>query len=359
MKVLFIGRIDYPPKQGGDAVQMEAYKDGITKKGYKVEIASLTSGPDSYDFVHLFNISRIYDLVYQLNTKVKNEPILVLHPIHQKKEYLNRIKELIGRNAGNEKIKFIARNILSKKFKVNQLHYIFKNENELLQNLLRRINYFHFLSEKERDWFEKDCDFKVDDEKVIIFGNAVSHRIERLNSLQEREIDILIPGRIEPHKNNVNTARILSSFSDKKVVFAGQLNRYYKNYNKEFMNLIEQNENLDYVGSRDSFEMQQLYDNSKVIFSLSLSEVAPLIELEALAHKAIFIGTNRSASRINEDMNCCYHIDPENLNEAVNILNGVFEKIRTGFEFSFPHINSWEKEMEPLLNLYEKFERKN
>lgn len=359
MKILFIGRIDYPPKHGGDAVQIEAYKNVFTKKGYEVEIASLTNKTGSYDFVDLFNISRLYDLVYQLKAKVKNQPILVLHPIHQKKEHLKRIKELIGRNTGNEKIKFIVRNILSNKFKINQLQFLFKNENKLLRNLLRKMNYFHFLSEKERDWFEKDFDFKIDDAKVIIFGNAVSHRIEQLNSLQEREIDILIPGRIEPQKNSVFTAKVLSSFVNKNIVFVGQLNKYYKNYNNKFLNLIGQNKNLTYIGVKNFSEMQQLYNGSKIVLSLSLSEVAPLIELESLAHKAIFVGTNRSASSINENINCCYHIDPENSKEIVDTLNNIFNKIKTGFEFSFPRINTWEEETKPLLDLYQKFEIKN
>ncbi len=356
MNILFIGRIDYPLKQGGDAIQIENYKNIISGKGHYVEIASLINDTGNYDFVHLFNISRPYDLIYQLESKVNNYPILVLHPIHFKKEHIERIKELGFKISGNERLKFIIRNILSKKFKPDQLRLLLRNEKKLLQTLLDNIAYFHFLTQTERKWFEEDFGFKVDDEKVIIFGNAVPHQIDNTKNLQEREIDILVPGRIEPRKNSINTANCLTSFKDKKIVFAGQLNRYYKNYYNEFFKLIEQNENLNYVGSKNFQEMEKLYDNSKIVLSLSLSEVAPLVELEALAHKSIFIGTNRSAST-DKNMDSCYYLDPENPVEAVNVLHDVFKKIESGFKFTFPHINTWEEEIKPLLNLYKKFEK--
>jgi hypothetical protein len=356
MNILFIGRLDYPPKQGGDAVQIENYKNIISQKGHQVEIASLTDEPGTYDFVHLFNISRIYDLVYQLEYKVRNKPILVLHTIHQKKEYLDNIRASGVKTGRNKKLKFIIRNILSKKFKLNQLWLLFRNEKKLLHCLLERIAFFHFLSGKEREWFEEDFGIKIDNEKVIIFGNTVRHGVENAKNLNVREIDILIPGRIEPQKNSINTANALSLFTDKKIFFVGQLNRYYKDYCNQFLKIIEQNKNLIYTGSKNFAEMEELYDNSKIVLSLSLSEVAPLVELEALAHRAVFIGTNRSASA-DKNMDACYHLDPENLNETVETINSVFEKIGSDFEFTFPRINTWEDEMQPLLSLYDKFEK--
>ena len=356
MNILFIGRIDYPPKQGGDAVQIENYKNIISQMGHHVEIASLTNEPGIYDFVHLFNVSRLYDLVYQLKSKVKNSPILILHPIHQKIEYLSKVRKYGGKTSGNEKVKFIIRNILSKKFRLNQLGIVFRNEKKLLHSLMERIAFFHFLSAREREWFENDFGIKIDDEKVIIFGNAVRHDPDRGKHLTSRDIDILIPGRIEPHKNCINTAKALLSFKDKRIVFAGQLNLYYKKYCNEFLNLIEQNKNLNYAGSKSFTDMEELYNNSKFVVSLSLSEVAPLVKLEALAHEAIFIGTNRSASA-DKNTDTCYFLDPENLNEAIDVLHNLFKKIDSGYVFKFPRINTWEEEMAPLLDLYKNFEK--
>ncbi len=357
MNILFIGRLDYPPKQGGDAIQIENYKNIITKK-YNVEIASLISESGNYDFVDLFNISRVYDLVYQLKTKVKNIPILILHPIYQKKEYTLQMKSSGVRAQGKEKYKFIVRNLQSNKFRPNQLLFLLRSEKKLIYSLLQKVAYFHFLSAGERRWFEEDFGYKIDDEKILIFENGVPYIPEKSKTLKEREIDILISGRIEPQKNSINTAKCLRVFRDKKIIFAGQLNRYYKTYCNEFLNIIDQNKNFKYIGSKSFSEMQDLYGNSKIVFSLSLSEAAPrtLVELEALANKAIFIGTNRKPLDIS-NTNTSYYIDPENLKVAADLLTNIFKKIDAGFDFSFPHISTWEEEIKPLLNLYEQFEK--
>ena len=356
MNILFIGRLDYPPKQGGDAVQIENYKKIISQKGHQVDIASIISKPGDYDIVHLFNFSRLYDLAYQLKTKVKNSPVLILHSIHQKEEYLRRIKELGFKSPGSERIKFIVRNILSHKFKLNQLGFVFRNEKMLRHSLVKKIDFFHFLSNKERTWFEEDLGIKIQDEKVIIFGNAVQNRITRTKNLKDREIDIFIPGRIEPQKNSINTIAALSVFNDKKICFAGQLNRYYKKYCNRFLRLIEKNKNINYMGSTGFSEMEKLYNNSKSVVSLSLSEVAPLVELEALSHGAVFVGTKRCATDC-KNPDTSYQVDPENLNEAVNHIREIFKKIESGYVFKFPHINVWEEEMKPLLDLYKKIEK--
>lgn len=357
MNILFIGRLDYPPKQGGDAIQIENYKNIITKK-YHVEIASLINESGNYDFVDLFNISRVYDLVYQLKTKVKNIPILILHPIYQKNEYIRRMKSLGVRTPGKEKLKFIIRNLLSNKFRLNQLWFLFRSESKLIHSLLQKVAFFHFLSIGERKWFEENFNYKIDDEKILIFENAVPHIPENSKPLKEREIDILISGRIEPQKNSINTAKCLTAFRNKKIIFAGQLNRYYKSYCNEFLNIIDQNKNFKYIGTKSFSEMQDLYGNSKIVFSLSLSEAAPrtLVELEALANKAIFIGTNRKPLD-KSGTNTSYYIDPENLNEAADLLINIFNKIDAEFNFSFPHINTWEEEIKPLLDLYKQFEK--
>lgn len=358
MNILFIGRLDYPPKQGGDAIQIENYKNIISQKGYHVEIASLINEPGNYDFVNLFNISRIYDLVYQLKSKVKNLPILILHPIYQKKEYIRLMKSLGVKAPGMERIKFIARNILSNKFRLNQLLLILKSEKKLILLLLQRVAFFHFLSRKEREWFENDLGYKIDDEKILIFENAVPSVPENTKLLKEREIDVLISGRIEPQKNTINTAKCLTSFKDKRIIFAGQMNRYYKGYCIEFLKIIAENKNFKYIGAKSFSDMQDLYGNSKIVFSLSLSEAAPrtLVELEALANKAIFVGTNRKPID-SSNTNTSYYINPENLTQASGLLADIFKKIESGFVFSFPHINTWEEEIKPLLNLYKQFEK--
>jgi hypothetical protein len=196
----------------------------------------------------------------------------------------------------------------------------------------------------------------VPDEKVIIFGNAVQNRGTEDKHLNDRGIDIFVPGRIEPQKNSINTAAVLSVFKDKNICFAGQLNRYYKKYCSQFLRLIEKNKKIKYLGPISFPEMEKLYDNSKIVISLSLSEVAPLVELEALSHGAVFIGTKRSASD-SQNQDTSRYVDPEKPDEAFNIIRALFHKIESGYVFKFPHINTWEEEMKPLLDLYKKIEK--
>jgi len=86
MKILFIGRIDFPEKSGGDGVQMYRYKEWFESNGNKVTLFTKNIYGYSFDTIHLFNVDKIYELLYQLSfVKLDKNTKLILHTIHQKK----------------------------------------------------------------------------------------------------------------------------------------------------------------------------------------------------------------------------------------------------------------------------------
>ena len=166
MKALFVGRNDYPVKKGGDGVQIEAYKIILLQNGHEVFFYNEIKDIDEIDVVHFFNIDRIYDLLEVRRKFAKGNKIFILHSIHQNYEYLKNIKKIVKNYTQisitiPENVKFIIRSIKAGIFNLSMLRYLFLKKNEGIIKLIDEIDYFHFLSDTECSWFEKDYNIKI------------------------------------------------------------------------------------------------------------------------------------------------------------------------------------------------------
>jgi glycosyltransferase involved in cell wall biosynthesis len=360
VKTLMIGRIDYPPKAGGDAVQMMAYKRILEAMGISVEIASEVQAHAVYDVVHLFNIDRPFDLLAQTR-RISNRPLMILHAIHENDEYYLHprptdffLKAFI-RRLRFMSLKYFVRLLTSKRLALDLLISPLLTRQQAVHRIASRVDFFHFLSLRELDWFVHDYGLEISPEKVLIFGNgAWVSEPEPSKASGIRDIDVLVPGRIEPLKNSVQIAKILTEFPDRKVVFCGQLNKNHPRFGRQFLRVVHSSSNIEYLGELNYEDMLALYRRAKLVVSQSLREVAPLVEVEGLANQCAVISTSRSASDLaiprETGYSRCNPFDPK---EFIVELTHVFRRLDAGWQPHYDLDLSWQSVCQPMVRLYE------
>jgi hypothetical protein len=291
VNILFIIRIDAVKKNGGDLIQAKRYKEIILKNIeanvlFAHELSNNELKSRKWDIVQIFNISRIYEHNYILE-KIDYES-LYISPIVQPNFVLTK----------RDYIKSFIRGALIGKF----IKYISKSQ---IHNIYKRVKVGIYLSSSEKKYFERIF-FKP--KYSIIVHNGVDKKEE--NFITNKEIDFLIVGRIEKSKNSYFIAQFLSKyFPDKNVLFVGGKNKYHYFYVNKFLNLIQKKSKINFTGIIPYAEVQNIMCKSNILINLSLKEVSPLVDLEALSHGMKVLTTSSSFSHLKENK-CIQIVDP-------------------------------------------------
>ncbi|MBT7901419.1 MAG: glycosyltransferase family 4 protein [Candidatus Marinimicrobia bacterium] len=358
MKILFIGRIDFPEKSGGDGVQMYRYKEWFESNGNKVTLFTKNIYGYSFDTIHLFNVDKIYELLYQLSfVKLDKNTKLILHTIHQKKTTFRKaiLSSRLG-NTTNAKIfnilKFYFKILKYKRVKLSLFPLIFSIPFIKYDQFLNRVSYYHFLSKKEKKWFEKDYCYTVSGRRSIVFPNGIEKNVffNKNKPLLLRKIDIIIVGRIEPMKNTLNAVKFLKEhFSQKNIVICGKENPYYKSYMKLFFSEIDNCSQIKYIGEVNKNKLSSLLNDSKILILPSLNEVYPLVEIESINCGCIVVGTKYSASDLcHKNYDSYFQCNPYDLENIKRVLDKIFIQINKKHRFNYPTISSWDKVLNNL-----------
>jgi glycosyltransferase involved in cell wall biosynthesis len=152
-----------------------------------------------------------------------------------------------------------------------------------LRNLICEAKGIIFIAEGER--LNLFVDYKVESsliDSIVIRNGVSSQAYEQSQSLDNkfRDIDVLVCGRIEERKNQVNLAKIFAG-EPVNISFLGALNENNVAYCEEFINLIENNDNLTYLGAVDSLSTSLYFRKAKIHLSASFFEVSSLVDIEA------------------------------------------------------------------------------
>lgn len=326
--ILFIIRIDALKKSGGDLIQAKYYKEVLHKKfNLKIKFAHEISEKELkstyWDIVQLFNISRIYEHFYFLK-KIKFK-YLYLSPIVQpnyKRTKIDYIKSLIRGALIGKIIKYIS--------------------DKKIEKLYNTIHCVTFLSHKEKEYFENNF---FQSKKSIIIHNGVDI-ISHNNIIYKRDIDFLIVGRIEKSKNSYFIAKLIASyFPEKKTIFIGGKNKYHYKYVKSFSTFLDKQENIDYLGIVNYEKVQEIMLSSRILLNLSLIEVSPLVDLEALSNGMKVLSTSSSFSHLSENM--CYQtsnpLDKDEIIEKLTYLQN------SKCSNSRKYVNSWDENLQVYL----------
>ena len=98
-RLILQARVNLFSKPGGDTIQMNDLKDGLIRRGLRVEISTELKPPlDSYDIVHLFNITRVHETYIQFaNAKRQRKPVVCSTIYHPLEEYNRKGRYGLGR----------------------------------------------------------------------------------------------------------------------------------------------------------------------------------------------------------------------------------------------------------------------
>ncbi|RLT92288.1 glycosyltransferase [Ketobacter sp.] len=367
-KVCFCVRNDFHHKFGGDTLQISKYIEN-SPDGFECEIVTYSHFKDhkahfhnSYDIFVLTNIDRCYEYLGFYTELRKNVDCsrLVVLPIHHSQIYVEsyylkfhpllwRPIKLFGGILFIEKIKSLIHMIRENgDKKIPYLGLLLSNYKSLIAESLVKCAGWICIAEGEANSIKSD--FGIDKPiKYSICQNGAD--INSSSNFGDRNIDILVCGRIEKRKNQLEVAKLLSK-SPYKVCFVGALNENHKQYSKEFLDIIGANKNLFYLGKKSPQEISQLYLDAKLHLSASWFEVSSLVDLEAYIHGCYVVSSKNGYTSEILDQHSLTLIDPSNLIDLVETVEKVLNSNRNDLDSRHRSggLNTWKKSAEDFFS---------
>lgn len=328
MKIAFMMRYDYIEKSGGDVIQIKAYAEQLKRLGH---ICTITNSTDEEiircnDVFFLVNIDRPVETIayYHKIRKAGAGKFILVVPIHHPVEAITlfekRLKGFSFRTLATvmpdfysrEKLKNLVRFVRAPSYFMTSLHHLFLNYRTEIARLLNEADGIIYISDGERLSVEKD--FGVTNNKYVVAHNAVTNA-PKVATGQGKLYDVIIVGRIEQRKNQLNVARAFAG-SDLKVLFVGPANANSNSFVEEFRQVVDSSgDRLHYIGPKTHAETLQLIAQSRVLLNASYFEVNPLVDLEACLVGAQVVTTKYSYTR--EVMPNVIEFDPWELDSYV------------------------------------------
>ena len=317
--ILFIVRIDARTKNGGDLIQAEIYKQYL-ERHLDVEVSFAHMLPISelkavlWDYVQLFNYSRIPEHSFYLN-KIGYKKIglcTIIQPGYQ-----------------------ISKNCLFKSFIRGALNFKLLNPFRVdIDRVISSMDLIVYLSKSEKEFFES-LHMKISQDVIVNNGIDIFKKTKNLN----KKYDFIVVGRIERWKNSIRSLKyVAKNHPDKKLIFVGSYNKLHYLFYLQFLFLIFVNKNIRYLGAKSKDNTLLLISQSKILLNLSLKEVSPLVDLEAISCETNLVTTTRSFSHLVNDGNVVL-IEPNDdiaLDKAINFFR-VQQKV------SMKQAQSWSK----------------
>ncbi|MFH1369562.1 MAG: glycosyltransferase family 4 protein [Elusimicrobiota bacterium] len=329
MKVLMQNRYDALVNKGGDSYQMLYTKKYLEEYKIKVDVSTdLRPDVSGYDIIHLYNITRVHETYAQfLNAKKQNKKVVISPIYHSMADIKNyEAKNLTGIHS------FLV-NILRSTDSIQllkTLNYVYKHPNTWFSWFLQASKGYT-AQQKEildgTDYIIPNSDMET---KAIIaevtgplrarckvVHNGIDETIAGGSSrIQDwiKRIDIkdfvICAGRIEPRKNVLTLADILSN-TGIPVVFAGRTNTMHSSYAGAFFRKIQNSSNLYYIPEVNQEEVMTLYKHAKVCVLASWFETTGLAGLEAGINGCNVVMTEKGYTR-EYYKDRAWYCDPEN-----------------------------------------------
>ncbi|EOD9046546.1 glycosyltransferase family 4 protein [Klebsiella quasipneumoniae] len=331
MKISFLTRVDCFDKYGGDTYQIEQYKKHLESYGETVTINCNLNFPKDSDFYILVNLDRPIELniYYAMLKKFHLEEKAILLPIHHSLDAINKfelhsrsgwlgfVSKIITKYNTREKIKNIYRAINYPILRKAAFLHLFVDYDSKLKEILKQVNYCIVLSFTEIENIKKDYGVDIS-EKAVLVRNGVDLIPELSDNIDNRDIDVLVCGRIEERKNSLAILRELGQ-TNLTVVFVGGENLNNKKYVTRFKNEISKYSNITFIGKKKPEDLISLYRHSRFHVSASWFEVASLVDLEAYAYGCQVISSTEGSTHEYLKDNARY-ISPHNIKSLTDLL---------------------------------------
>lgn len=116
-------------------------------------------------------------------------------------------------------------------------------------------------------------------QKIIRNGFSFSPT-SRVSSANGHDFDLVSVGRIEPRKNSLTLARAAVQ-SGLSIAFIGALNGNHPSYSDKFLQVVESNVNVEYLGHQDHGAMTEILRRCDVYINPAWFEVVSQADVEA------------------------------------------------------------------------------
>jgi glycosyltransferase involved in cell wall biosynthesis len=293
-------RRDFETKPGGDVAMAQTYARALTEAGATVSMLAMSRDRlVTAETVHLFNVDHRVEFGFAAGvlSRERRGPLVISpihHPMHRVEHFEAehrsgplRMVNLLGQTAvGRERIKHALR-----RHSLEGLAEAARggrSNRAKIAAALSSAELVIYLADGERRSIE--ATFGV---SLAANGRLVPNSVDIDDSVDvhaNRDIDVLVVGRIEERKNQLRIAEALSG-TPWRVVFAGSAGQRSRRYWTAFLRTIDSAPNLEYHQHMPIQELNRLYGRARVLVSASHFEVVSLAELEAVSYGCQLVST--------------------------------------------------------------------
>jgi glycosyltransferase involved in cell wall biosynthesis len=248
------------------------------------------------------------------------------HPVDAITQFEKRLKGLAFRTLATvfpdfyarEKAKNLARFLKVPSYLITSIKHLFINYRAEIAKLLGNADGIVYISKGER--LSVQADFGIVNDRYVIAHNAVTNAPNAAAD-EEKIYDVIVVGRIEQRKNQLNIAKEFSK-SVYKVLFVGPANANSNEFFEEFTRVVDASGGrLSYIGPKSHAETLRLIGRSRLLLNASYFEVNPLVDLEACLTGTQVVTTKYSYTK--EVMPNVIELDPWDTNSYVATVEAV------------------------------------
>lgn len=367
MKILFQSRIDTFTKPGGDTSQIKAYQKNLTNLGADIDIsACLEPNLNAYDIIHLFNLTRPYELYVQAQNAKKYNKKIILTPLYQNFNEWDQkgrygFQKLFFGLIKNKNNKELIKNSL--RFSRNRLLFktVLKNKYTDLQKQVIRLSDMFIVGSKMEMQALKD-NFYIDKNYTIAY-NGVSLNFGEtspdlfINKYKLKNF-VLCVANFSSIKNHLNLIKAVKQ-TNLPLVLVGNKIKFHGGYYNKIKSLSNKNKQITVLENMPPELIASAYAASKVHVLPSWFENSPLVNLEAGLSGCNIVSTNRGYSKeYLKDM--AWYCEPSDISSIKNSVLNAYNTPKSDELKNFILKNySWEKTAQKIFNAYQTIEPTN
>ena len=313
-KIAILVRDDFFSKKGGDTFQIKSYVDHSRKIDYHILCFDSLKGINHEDFALfvLTNVDCLSSYVrfsYWLASRDRLDDVVIL-PIHHSFSFSlpavfsGHTSLALKYHIIREKLKTLVSSFV--RFDIHSAPSIFallaSNYFKYIRKSFHSSRLIVCISEGEKNSILHDYSLNPSSVKFYIVRNGCDSQAPSLSGadesssfLEDRDIDVLIVGRVENRKNQLNIVKAFEPYH-LRVVFVGSLNPNNPIYCRKFLDAIRMSEYFSYHGPASMKEVVHLYRRSKVHLSASWFEVSSLVDIESYNQNCFVVSSSRGYS---------------------------------------------------------------
>jgi glycosyltransferase involved in cell wall biosynthesis len=305
-----IVRSDALVKGGGDMVQVAKYIENLPSAQFDVRVVPFhpTMKLRPGVVVHIVNVDRPFDFVLASKKAQANRLPVVVSPIHHDLRAVRRmrsaeeglgLRSILGRLLPESGREWIATGMRSVKMRSSWLDLIsiagimaaqarhLRRVWSEVGDKLDQAQCVLLLAPGEGRSLTRDTGWSVKNDVLVPNGSPAKIRATTRREWQDRDIDLIVVGRVEPRKRTLELARYAAN-QGRRLTIVGPLLAPDTAFGEAFQAVLRDSPLLTWTGPVAEDAVLELMGRSKVLVNASWVEVQSLVELEA-AHLGCYV----------------------------------------------------------------------